>query len=47
LGEVTTVKIRKETRAMLAELGRKNETYDAIIRRLIGFYEQNASGGRP
>jgi len=33
--ELTTIQISKETREMLKELGRKGETYDDIIRRLI------------
>jgi predicted CopG family antitoxin len=42
LGELTTVKIKKDTREKLAELGSKKETYDDIIRRLIEFYEENS-----
>ena len=45
MGDITTLKVRKETRARLAELGAKNETYDQIIKRLIDFYRQKASGG--
>ena len=33
--EMTTIQVSKETREMLKELGRKGETYDDIIRRLI------------
>jgi len=33
--ELTTIQISKETREMLKELGKKGETYDDIIRRLI------------
>lgn len=38
MGEVTTLKVHKETREKLAELGTKREIYDDIIRRLIQFY---------
>jgi predicted CopG family antitoxin len=33
--EKTTIEISKETREQLKELGKKGETYDSIIRRLI------------
>ncbi|MDK2383998.1 MAG: hypothetical protein QI199_04200 [Candidatus Korarchaeota archaeon] len=33
--DLTTIQISKETREMLKSLGRKGETYDDIIRRLI------------
>ena len=31
----TTIKIRKHTRSAIAELGRKYDTYDSIIQRLV------------
>ncbi|MCD6241305.1 hypothetical protein J7K27_07300 [Candidatus Bathyarchaeota archaeon] len=31
----TSIRVRRETADMLKELGRKGETYDDIIRRLI------------
>jgi len=31
----TSIRVRRETADMLKELGRKGETYDEIIRRLI------------
>ena len=34
-GKWTSIRVRKETVSMLKELGRKGETYDDIIRRLI------------
>ena len=34
-GEYVTIKITRETREMLKELGRKGETYDDVIKRLI------------
>ena len=39
MGDITTLKIRKQTREQLAEVGPKKETYDDIIRRL--FYRKN------
>lgn len=42
MDEVTTVRITKRTRERLAELGRKKETYEEIIQRLIEFYKKNS-----
>ena len=33
--EVTTIQVSKETREELRELGKKGETYDQLINRLI------------
>jgi hypothetical protein len=33
--EITTIQISKETRDILSEMGKKGETYDEIINRLI------------
>lgn len=38
MSEITTVKIAKATRDKLRVLGRKSETYDQIINRLIDFW---------
>jgi len=38
--EVTTVSIRQETRKKLMELGKKGETYDDVINRLISRLEE-------
>ena len=46
MDEVTTVKVTKRTKAKLSELGKKDETYEQIIRRLIDFYTNNSSGQR-
>ncbi|MFQ6059869.1 MAG: hypothetical protein ACE5KV_01040 [Thermoplasmata archaeon] len=35
MSQATTIRISKETRDELRQLGRKDETYDALIRRLI------------
>ncbi len=39
---LTTIKIQTETRDKLADLGKKSESYDTIINRLIEFYRVNA-----
>jgi len=36
----TTIELSKETRDKLKELGKKGETYDSIIRRLIELAKQ-------
>jgi len=41
---MTTVKVRPDTKKMLAELGRKEDTYDEIIVRLLEFYKKNSKG---
>lgn len=35
MSQATTIRISKETRDELRQLGRKDETYDTLIRRLI------------
>jgi len=40
MGENTTIPLSKETRDLLKEYGRKGETYDELIRRLLEFAEQ-------
>ncbi len=41
MSEITTVKVTRKTRNKLAELGKKNETYEEIIQRLIEFYNNS------
>jgi len=41
MGDITTVKLSKETKKELAKLGAKEETYNDIIRRLIQSYRKN------
>lgn len=41
----TNIQVSRETRDRLAQLGRKDDTYDDIVRRLIEFYY--VSGGLP
>jgi hypothetical protein len=40
LGEITTIPLTKSTRDRLRELGAKGETYDALLNRLVDFYEK-------
>jgi len=35
---ITTIQLTKETRERLLEIGKKKETYDDLINRLIEFY---------
>ncbi|MFQ5552318.1 MAG: hypothetical protein ACE5EW_01100 [Thermoplasmata archaeon] len=35
MGNPTTISLSSETKELLRELGRKGETYDEIVRRLI------------
>ena len=37
----TTIRINNSTRDRLVELGKKNESYDTIINKLIDFFEKN------
>ena len=42
MDDVTSLKVRKATRDHLAKVGNKSETFDAIINRLIEFYEKHS-----
>jgi hypothetical protein len=42
----TTIKILKSTRERLADLGKKQDTYDEIINRLIDSYLKNNKEGK-
>lgn len=44
--ELTSVKISKDTREQLAEIGTKKETYDDIIQKLIDCYKKNCRKGK-
>jgi predicted CopG family antitoxin len=39
---MTTVRVSRNTRKRLAEVGTKEESFDDIIRRLINFYKRNS-----
>lgn len=41
--DVTTIQLSRETRDQLKDLGKKGETYDEIVRRLLKLAKQ--SGG--
>lgn len=44
--EITRIPVTLETRAKLKDLGKKGETYDAVIRRLIEKGEAGAADAR-
>lgn len=44
--DATTVKILKSTRERLADLGKKQDTYDEIINRLIDAYLKDNKEGK-
>jgi hypothetical protein len=39
MGDVTTIPLSKPTRDRLRRVGRKGETYDALLNRLMDVYE--------
>ena len=41
MSEITTIKVKKETREQLASIGRKGETYEDIIQRLLKYYKEH------
>lgn len=48
LGDVTTLKVLKKTRDRLTNFGKKSETYDEILTKLMNFWEHRhgESGGK-
>ena len=46
LGDLTTIPLTKATRDRLKRAGRKGETYDALVNRLLEIHEQLESGAR-
>lgn len=44
--DATTIKILKSTRERLADLGKKQDTYDEIVNRLIDAYLKNNKEGK-
>jgi hypothetical protein len=42
---LTSIKIQPGTRDRLVELGKKNESYDTIINKLIDFYQEHRKPG--
>ena len=47
MNNVTSLRVTRETRNRLADLGSKDETFDEIIQRLIDFHENNSGTARP
>jgi hypothetical protein len=47
VNNVTSLRVTRETRNRLADLGSKDETFDEIIQRLIDFRENNGETARP
>jgi len=39
--KLTTIQVAKTTRDLLLDIGKKRETYDEVILRLIGLLEKN------
>lgn len=39
--KITTIKVKPETRDVLASVGRKGQTYDDIIRMLLQIYDES------
>lgn len=39
----TSIRVRTQTKERLAKLGKKDDSYDYIINKLIDFYEKNCS----
>jgi len=42
MNKITSLRVTRETRNRLAEMGSKDETFDQIIQRLIEFYKKNS-----
>jgi hypothetical protein len=46
MSETTTIPLSKETRDLLKRFGRKGETYDELVRRLLAIAEEVEFGER-
>jgi len=42
VNKITTLRVSRQTRDQLAEIGSKDESFDQIIRRLVDFYKKNS-----
>lgn len=42
--DITTIQLEKTIKNMLVSIGRKNETYDDIVVKLIKNYQENNKG---
>lgn len=41
MSDITTIPLKKKTRDQLKKFGRKGETYDTVIKKLMSIAEQN------
>jgi len=39
--DLTVIRVKKSTRDQLLSLGKKNQTYEDVIKKLLDFYFQN------
>jgi len=46
MSDITTIQVKKNTRDRLVEIGRKKETYDDIINKLVDFYLSKNKGDK-
>ncbi len=46
MGDVTTIPLTKATRDRLKKAGRKGETYDDLLNRILDLHEQVEKGAR-
>jgi len=44
MNKITSLRVRRQTRDRLAEIGGKDDSFDEIIRRLLDFYKKNNKG---
>jgi predicted CopG family antitoxin len=44
--DMTTIPVRKETRDLLKEVGKKSETYDDVVLRLIEFLKKHEGASK-
>ena len=40
--DITTIQIKKQTRKKLENFGKKGETYDELINRILDFFEKHS-----
>ena len=43
MNAVTSLRVSRDTRNRLSEIGSKDETFDEIVRRLIDFYKKTTA----
>ncbi len=42
MNKITSLRVTRKTRNRLSEIGRKDESFNQIIQRLITFYKKNS-----